>query len=148
MEPSDLPKIWGAPDHSRLTPKQISIRLPIKIAAQLSALSDIFPSKSKTEIISDLLASALDQLEKSLPCEGYGPVIHVDEDGEDIHEGYRGPLIEFRSKTKIYLEELEKELGMYPVTHSDSIINDPKSVQKGNECTKSKQIKQKSKKKK
>ncbi len=121
MEPSDLPKIWGAPDHSRLTPKQISIRLPIKIAAKISALNDMYPAKSKTEIISDLLASALDQLETALPSKDLGRILgHDPDDGEPIYEDHSGPLKEFRSKTERYLSDLEKELGMNHPEESSS----------------------------
>jgi hypothetical protein len=67
MKPQDLAKVWDAPDNSKLTPKQISIRLPIHVAAKISALCDMYPRKTKTEIIGDLLATALDQFEKVCP---------------------------------------------------------------------------------
>ncbi len=69
MDPRDLVKIWDAPDHSRLTPKQWSIRLPIQVAARINALCDLYPRKTKTEIIGDLLATALEQLVEALPGE-------------------------------------------------------------------------------
>ena len=69
MEPKDLVKVWDAPDHSRLTPKQISIRLPLVVSAKVNALAEMYPRKSKTEIIGDLLATALDQLEEGMPSE-------------------------------------------------------------------------------
>jgi len=61
MEPKELPSVWGKPDLSRLTAKQISIRLPLEVSAKIAALNDLFPKKTKTEIIGDLLASALGQ---------------------------------------------------------------------------------------
>ena len=69
MEPRDLVKVWDAPDHSKLTPKQWSIRLPIQVAARINALCDLYPRKTKTEIIGDLLATALEQLAAALPGE-------------------------------------------------------------------------------
>lgn len=56
MDPKDLVKVWDAPDHSRLTPKQISIRLPILVAAKISALCDLYPRTTKSQMIGDLLA--------------------------------------------------------------------------------------------
>ena len=60
METKDLVKLWNAPDNTRLTPKQMSIRLPLHVAAKISALCEMFPKKTKTEIIGDLLATALE----------------------------------------------------------------------------------------
>jgi len=69
MEPKDLVKVWSAPDNSRLTLRQMSIRLPLHVAARVSAIAEMFPTKSKTEIIGGLLASALDQFEEGLSAE-------------------------------------------------------------------------------
>ena len=66
MEPKDLVKVWDAPDHSKLTPKQISIRLPISAAARIEAFCEMFPSKTKTQIITDLITTALDQAVEGL----------------------------------------------------------------------------------
>lgn len=108
MEPQDLIKIWGAFDNKRLCAKQFSIRLPVHVAARISALCDMFPGKTKTDIIADLLASALDQLEKSLP--------QYQSDEEEEFDGHKffpiyGPKVEFRNLANEYYIELEKELG-------------------------------------
>jgi hypothetical protein len=128
MDPKDLVKVWDAPDHSRLTPKQISIRLPILVAAKVSALCDLYPRSSKSKIIGDLLATALDQVEESLASKK-GRVLYVnpetgephitetspeylEEDGwEMVYEdiGMRG---KFRMLTEKYLRALEKEAGI------------------------------------
>jgi len=107
MDPKDLVKIWTAPDHSKLTPKQISLRLPIQVAAKISALCDMYPRKTKTEIIGDLLATALDQLENSLDSHDIGDPIHHLETGEAIYKDYYGPLKDFRTLTDKHLKELE-----------------------------------------
>lgn len=111
MEPQDLVKVWDAPDNSKLTPKQISIRLPMLVSAKISALCDMYPRKTKTEIIGDLLSTALDQLESALPSAD-GNQIGIDPyDNEPIYEeiGLRG---RFRELTEMYLRELEKEAGV------------------------------------
>lgn len=109
MEPRDLVKVWDAPDNSRLTPKQLSIRLPLLVSARISALCDIYPRKTKTEIIGDLLSTALDQLEGTLPS-ACGQAAG-ERDGETIYEdiGLRG---RFNVLTEKYLRELEKEAGI------------------------------------
>ncbi len=67
IKSADLHKIWSAPDNSRLIPKQISIRLPVHVAAKIYALEEIYSTKSRTQIINDLLSTALEDLESSLP---------------------------------------------------------------------------------
>ena len=111
MEPKDLAKIWTAPDHSKLTPRQLSLRLPIQVAAKISALCDMYPRKTKTEIIGDLLATALDQFEKGLDCTDVNLLGEDPETGEEIYESYYGPLKDFSVLTIKYLNELEEELA-------------------------------------
>ena len=111
MDPKDLVKIWTAPDHSKLTPKQISLRLPIQVTAKISALCDMYPRKTKTEIIGDLLATALEQLEQGLDSTNHNLLGHHPETEEEIYESYSGPLKNFRTLTDKYLKELEAEIG-------------------------------------
>lgn len=110
LKPEDLVKVWDAPDNTRLTPKQVSIRLPIMVAAKISALGEMYPRKTKTELIGDLLATALDQLEEGLPSVD-GKVIGIAPDDELIYEksGLQG---HFRELTQKYLRELEVEAGI------------------------------------
>ena len=66
MNTRDLHAIWNAPDNSRLTAKQYTVRLPIRVAAQLAALNEMYPRKTMTDLIGDLLAAGLDQLAEDL----------------------------------------------------------------------------------
>jgi hypothetical protein len=109
MEPRDLVKVWDAPDNSRLTPKQWSVRLPLHVAAKINALCDIYPRKTKTEIIGDLLATALDQLAEALPSR-QGPFICLDpETNEEVYEevGIKGRFFDLTQK---YIKDLEEEI--------------------------------------
>lgn len=65
MKASSLHDVWAYPDDTRLTPKQYSFRLSIHVAAMVAALCGLYPQKSRTQIITDLLTSALDDLEKT-----------------------------------------------------------------------------------
>jgi hypothetical protein len=112
MKASELVSVWGTPDNSRLTAKQSSFRLPVHVAAKISALCDLYPSKTKTQIVSDLLSAALLDVEKALPSyQG-----RLWEGGED-HQGNPlfyavGPAAQFRERTNVYFKELEQELGI------------------------------------
>jgi len=109
MKASELARLWAAPDNSRLTAKQYSLRLPIHVAAKINALCDLYPHKNRTQIVGDLLASALVDLEDALPSyQADEPFTH-DEDGP-VYETY-GPKVEFRRLAEQYEEALEKEVG-------------------------------------
>jgi hypothetical protein len=129
MKTNDLLTIWGAPEPPRLTPKQLSIRLPILVSAKISALLDLYPKRTKTDIIGDLLITALEMLEKELPMymltNGKGPA-DIDELGEGLFE-YFGTRKEFFNLTEKYLREMEKEADVkepmkysYPDFYSES----------------------------
>ena len=81
MEAKHLLNVWVGPDNSRLMRSQTSMRLSVQVAAKISALCDMFPQRTKTQIINDLLSTALDELEGSLENTPYwGP----SKEGEDI----------------------------------------------------------------
>lgn len=109
MKSADLHKVWSAPDNSRLTAKQYSFRLPVHVAAKINALCDIFPNKTKTQIVGDLLTAALDEAIANLPATR-GEAL-----GEDPEHGvfYRekGLIASFRDRANKHFKELERELG-------------------------------------
>jgi hypothetical protein len=109
MKASDLVSCWSAPDNSRLTAKQLSFRLPVDVAAKISALCELYPNKTRTEIIGDLLTAALVEVEKALPRHD-GRKLAEDPDGEPIYEDL-GPVVDFRIAADRYYKELERDMG-------------------------------------
>jgi len=112
MKANDLISIWGAPDNSRLTKKQISLRLPVHVAARISALCEMYPNKTKTEIITDLLAASLDQLQTSFPKIKGQQLDHInDPNGPyDIFDDI-GPSDRFNRLANKHYIKIENELG-------------------------------------
>lgn len=122
MKTQHLHDVWASPDNSRLTSKQFSFRLPVHIAAKIAALCELYPQKNRTQIVADLLAAALDDLEKSLP-EELSPYLDPEEEAREmeiakaLHEVYEpryglaGPRGRFRNYANRHYQELEKELG-------------------------------------
>ncbi|HJW54156.1 MAG TPA: hypothetical protein VJ577_02690 [Burkholderiaceae bacterium] len=112
MKASDLVNVWGAPDNTHLTAKQSSFRLPVHVAAKISALCDLYPNKTRTQIVGDLLSAALMDVEKALPSY-QGPACHgmVDDQGVELFFAV-GPAAQFRERTNHHYKELEKELGV------------------------------------
>ncbi|HRB80676.1 MAG TPA: hypothetical protein PK614_00245 [Nitrospira sp.] len=109
MNTRDLHAIWNAPDNSRLTAKQYTVRLPIRVAAQLAALNEMYPRKTMTDLIGDLLAAGLDQLAEDLPTKNVGEKpLGFREDGEAEWEQI-GPGVTFAQLSQKYLKEFESE---------------------------------------
>lgn len=110
ITPGDLHKVWAAPDNTRLTSKQFSFRLPVHVAAKISAICDMFPEKTRTQIVADLLATALEDFEQSFPYVQGELIGNHPDTGEPIHEDL-GPQIEYRKRADHYYRELELEMG-------------------------------------
>ena len=110
MKNSELVKVWALPDNSRVTSKQLSFRLPVHVAAKISALSDMFPNKTRTEIIGDLLTSALEKIEYSFPSVK-GEYFGMDDEQDNKLYVDIGKGKTFRELANQYYAELEKELG-------------------------------------
>lgn len=68
VKPSDLLKIWSVPSSSG-SAKQLTIRIPLSVFVKVKALEEMFPSRSRNELIADLLSTALVEFESSLPKE-------------------------------------------------------------------------------
>lgn len=110
MEPKDLVKVWGAPDNSRLTKKQYAMRFPVHVMAKVNAINEMYPAKTKMEIVGDLLAAALSQFVDGLSNE-------PDEDeleearsmGYDPSEGLCGQRRWFSNLVDKHMKALEEE---------------------------------------
>ena len=109
MKSAELHKIWGAPDNSRLTAKQQSFRLPTHVAAKIDALCDVYPNKTKTEIVGDLLAAALEELIPNLPSTPGEAVDDQPEAGPLFEE--LGTVADFRRFANRHFKEFEREIG-------------------------------------
>lgn len=110
MKAKDLHVVWSAPDNSRLTAKQFSFRLPVHVAAKLAALSEMYPGKTRTQMVADLLSAALQDLEGSFPSVK-GRFFAKDPDsGEEMFEDL-GIHARYASLANKFNAELERELG-------------------------------------
>jgi hypothetical protein len=110
IKPADLHKVWAAPNNSRLTAKQFSFRLPVHVAAKLSALCEMFPDKSRTQIVGDLLATALEDFAQSFPSIAGRQVGNHPDTGEAVYEEI-GPGMDYMRLANKYYREMEIELG-------------------------------------
>ena len=110
MKASDLVTVWSAPDNSRVTAKQYSFRLPVHVAAKLAALEEMYPTKSRTQLVGDLLAAAIADVEKSFSSvSGASVGVHPDTHEELFEEV--GPITAYHKKANKHYAEIEKDLG-------------------------------------
>lgn len=112
MKASKLSAVWDAPDNSRLMKKQTSVRLATHIEARLSAICEMFPAKSKSQIINDLLASALDEFADGFEFKpGKDRERDYDNSGPIEIEPDVGLRASFYTRANRFLTEYEKEIG-------------------------------------
>ena len=98
---------WTIWDDKRLAPKPLSVRLPIHVQARLFALEEMYPNKSRNDLLIDLLKVGLDAYEEA-----------ADQTSEPIEteEGKKyyvplGARIDFQQLSNKHYIALEKEKG-------------------------------------
>ena len=64
MKISDLVQHWETSSSGTLTAREYRLRLPLRDAARIAALTEMYPIRSEIEITSELLSAALDELEQ------------------------------------------------------------------------------------
>lgn len=104
MTVKELVKNWQNQAHGTLTKDSYTVKLTIEDAARIDALSEMYPKRSKEQLISELLSAALVELESSFPYEQGSEVVATDELGDPIFADV-GPTPEFLSLTKKHLSK-------------------------------------------
>ncbi|MCE7915732.1 MAG: hypothetical protein DYH15_13960 [Nitrosomonas sp. PRO4] len=128
MKSSTLHSVWSAPDNTRLTSKQYSFRLPVHVAAKIAALCEMYPNRTKTEIVGDLLSSAIDEFLAGLPYVQGKHIGTNHETGEEIHLD-AGPETTFWQLANKHYRELEQEMGTENPPSLYEALRKPKSAE-------------------
>jgi hypothetical protein len=108
MKLRDLLETWERSAGERRTRQLFSIHLPVHDAAKVAALAQMYPGRSEQDIITDLLSTALDEIEAAFPYVQGSRVIAEDEQGDPIYED-AGLTPRFKELTKENLARLEGE---------------------------------------
>lgn len=109
FHPRDLLATWDAPKGSKLSPKQRTIRLPIEVEAKLEALMRLKSLKNRNEVIGEILAAALLDIEGGISGEPNEEVVDVVE-GEPEFMPSDSDYQLYRKYYHENLEKLEAEL--------------------------------------
>src|SRR5690606_3468334 len=67
MKPAELIAHWNKTTSGELTAHSYAINLPLEDAAKIQALALMYPKRTQEQLITDLLAAALYELEESMP---------------------------------------------------------------------------------
>jgi hypothetical protein len=100
---------WKKDPPPTLTAREYAVRLPLDDAARLAALAEMFPGRTPEQLITDLLATALQEIETSMPYIAGKKVISSDEQGDPIFEDI-GLTPRFMELTRKNRKKLEAEL--------------------------------------
>src|SRR5262249_591037 len=76
-------------------------------AARLHALADLFPGRTREQLITDLLGSALQEVAAAMPYVAGSKVISTDEQGDPVYEDV-GLTPRFTELTRKYNKSLDK----------------------------------------
>lgn len=109
MKVKDLVQEWEHAVDSRLVAREFHVRLSLSDAARIAALGEMHPAVTETDIISDLLSAALDELEVAMPYVQGTRVIAEDDRGDPIYEDV-GNTARFHALIKKHVVALEREL--------------------------------------
>jgi predicted DNA-binding protein len=101
MKIKELSKLWEKQAKAVMTDNEYSFRLPIEDAAKIAALAEMYPKRAESEILGELISSALEELETSMPYIAGDKVIARDEMGDPLYED-RGPTPKFLDLSKKY----------------------------------------------
>lgn len=110
MQNTRLYDQWRAMDDRRLANKPISVRLPVHVLARINAIADIFPTKTRTDLLTDLLKAGLEAFENSMPPVHYSAEPYEVEPGLVLSLPV-GPTAEYQQNSNKHYHQLEQDLG-------------------------------------
>jgi hypothetical protein len=119
----NLIRQWEASSCGKLAVREYKIRLSLRDAAKIAALAEMYPRRNDTELISELLAAALDELVSAMPYIPGIQVVSEDEEGNPIFED-KGPTPRF---LELYRKQMRLMETNYGSDTSAEIESHPKS---------------------
>jgi len=67
MKVTDLPKYWEQKKKPVERTRDYNLRLPLEDAARVAALAELYPDRTESDILNDMIAAALDDLARQTP---------------------------------------------------------------------------------
>lgn len=105
MKIRELVQHWEQNAKGRMTAQSYQLQLDLESAARLTALAEMYPKRSVEQLLGELIAAALEDLEASLPYVKGSKVVATDEQGDPLYEDI-GPTPRFLALSRQYLRRL------------------------------------------
>lgn len=109
MKIRELVRYWDKHARGRLTQDVYTVSLSRESEAYLEKLEQLYPLKTREELIRDLISAALDELETSFPYVPGSRVVAYDEEGDEIYED-AGLTPRFLNLCQKYMHDLKDKL--------------------------------------
>lgn len=110
MRIAELIQRWSKEGRARTDVRAYTAHLPLRDAARIEALHMMYPNRSESQLMADLLRAALDELEVAMPYVPGNRVIAEDDYGDPIYEDL-GPTPQFYSLSHEILRRLAAPPG-------------------------------------
>ncbi len=105
MRIAELIQRWAHEGHTRTSVRAYTVHLPLRDAARIEALRMMYPDRSESQLMADLIRAALDELEVAMPYIPGNRIIAEDDYGDPIYEDL-GPTPQFYSLSHEILRKL------------------------------------------
>ncbi len=86
MKIRELAQHWEQNAAGRMSPTSHVLHLDLESEARLAALIDMYPKRKAEELLGELVAAALEEVEASFPYVPGRQVIATDEEGDPLYE--------------------------------------------------------------
>lgn len=106
MKVKELIEQWNKTPAPPKTKVAGDLTLSVYDRARVRALMDMYPGKTETEILSDLVVAALNEIEEAFPYQAGKKVIREDELGDPVFEDV-GPTPRFEQLVKEHVARIE-----------------------------------------
>lgn len=108
MKIKELAESWEQQAKAVMTKKQYAFSLPVEDAAKVAALAEMYPKRTESEILGELISAALNELLECLPYQPGSKVVAIDEMGDPLYEDV-GPTPRFLDLSKKHHAAIEAE---------------------------------------
>jgi len=105
MRIAELIQRWDSAGQHSTETRTYSVKLPLRDAARIEALRIMYPSRTESQLMADLIRAALDELEVAMPYIPGKRIIAEDDYGDPIYEDL-GPTPQFYSLSHEILRKL------------------------------------------
>ncbi|MBK5004060.1 pilin assembly protein [Pseudomonas sp. S32] len=107
MKIRELAQHWEQNAAGALSRTEHVLHLDLESEARLAALIDMYPKRTAEELLGELVAAALEELEASFPYVQGHQVIATDEEGDPLYEDV-GPTPRFLALSRHHLHTRAK----------------------------------------